>query len=453
MREMKKELLTAIIISALLISIVAGVQIVEVAKAEPRTIVVPTDYPTIKEAISNAVDGDTIYVKKGTYQESNIVVDKSILVEGEDKESTIVTSQSSQFIMMVNHSQVTITGLTLIAGNTQKPSVDVSIYTKTLVAVQIEKSQDCTISSNKIINSGTAIWLHSSSNNIIESNTLWDNYYGVDITGLSTNNFIRKNDISSSQVGVRFSDRNVNNTIVCANNITSAYTGLFYYFTSLNFVVGNHIAYNIDATHFVSSYSNVLHHNNFVYNTRDISEFSSYYDNVRVAYSINLWDDKKEGNFWSDYKGTANNGIGTTPYILNDFNRDNYPLLEVVDIRSYASYSSTELPYPNPTQPPSESPNPSSTTSLSPSPSSSPTPTPSPSPSPTPSLTPYSSPSGSPTQQPTLEPTQSAKPTIVPNNGIDPTLPLILGIVAVVIVAIVGLAVYFTKRRKMKTAN
>ena len=209
-------------------------------KAEARTIVVPTDYSTIKEAISNAVDGDTIYVKKGTYQESNIVVNKAVLVVGEDRESTIVTSQSSQFIMMVNHSQVTLTGLTLIASNTQKPNVDVSQYTKTLVAVQIEKSQDCNISSNKIINSGTAIWLHSSSNNIIESNTIWDNYYGVDITGISTNNFIRKNDISSSQVGVRFSDRNVNNTIVCANNITSAYTGLFYYFTSLNFVVGNH---------------------------------------------------------------------------------------------------------------------------------------------------------------------------------------------------------------------
>jgi parallel beta-helix repeat protein len=391
-------------------------------KAEARTIVVPTDYSTIKEAISNAVDGDTIYVKKGTYQESNIVVNKAVLVVGEDRESTIVTSQSSQFIMMVNHSQVTLTGLTLIASNTQKPNVDVSQYTKTLVAVQIEKSQDCNISSNKIINSGTAIWLHSSSNNIIESNTIWDNYYGVDITGISTNNFIRKNDISSSQVGVRFSDRNVNNTIVCANNITSAYTGLFYYFTSLNFVVGNHIAYNIDAAHFVSSYSNVLHHNNFVYNTRDISEFSSYYDNVRVAHSINFWDDKKEGNYWSNYKGTSNNGIGTTSYILNDYNKDNYPLIDKVDIRSYTSYSSTTLPYPSPTQPPTISPKSSPTPSLSP------------------SISPLSS--------PTLQPTVNTGPHV--NYGIN-TLLYILGIVAVVIIAIiilVGLLVYFKKRKR-----
>ena len=74
--------------------------------------------------------------------------------------------------------------------------------------------------------------------------------------------------------------------------------------------------------------------------------------------------------------------------------------------------------------------------------------------SPTPSQSPSPTPSIYPTLSPTLEPIQSATPTpsLGVLYGIDP-LPLILGIVAVVIVAIVGLAVYFTKRRKMKTAN
>ncbi len=41
-------------------------------KAEPKTITVPEDYQTIQEAIANAVNGDTILVQSGTYQENPI---------------------------------------------------------------------------------------------------------------------------------------------------------------------------------------------------------------------------------------------------------------------------------------------------------------------------------------------------------------------------------------------
>jgi hypothetical protein len=38
-------------------------------------------------------------------------------------------------------------------------------------------------------------------------------------------------------------------------------------------------------------------------------------------------------NYWSDYNGTDNNGdgIGDTPYIINDENQDNYPLMNPVE--------------------------------------------------------------------------------------------------------------------------
>ena len=418
----KKELILTIAMVFLLSFSTSGFQVI--VKADPRTIVVPTDYPTIKEAIGNAVDGDTIYVKKGTYQENNIVIDKSILVVGEDRESTIITSQSSQVMLLVNHSQVSITGFTLIASNTPKPTIDVSPYSKTVTAIQIQKSQYCNVSGNKIVNSGTAIWLESSSNNIIEANILWDNYYGVDITKISTNNIIRANDISANQVGIRFSDRRVNYTIVCANNITSSYTGLFYYFTSLNFVVGNYIAYNFDAIHFIGSYSNVLHHNNFVYNSKQVSDDSSYGDNVLVAYSVNILDDRKEGNYWSDYKGTGNDGIGATPYVLNKFNQDNFPLLGLVTIQEYSSYSSTQLPYPSPTQPPAPTPESS----------------PSPKPSSSPKLSPY--------------PTQSATPSSegLENSQIPSSLLILIAIIvlALSLIAVLGVLHYKKKQSKVK---
>ena len=390
-------------------------------KAQSKTIVVPDDYSTIKDAIFYAKYGDTVYIKKGTYQESNLIVDKAISIIGEDRESTIIIGQANSFMLLVNHRQVTISGLTLIASSTKQPTVSTIQYQKEIVAIQIEQAQNCNISGNKIVNSGNGVWLHSSSNNFIEGNTILDNYYGIDITGYSTHNFIRNNDISSSQVGIRFSDKNVNNTIVSANNITSAYTGLFYYFSSQNYVVGNYIAFNNDATHFVGSQGNVFHHNNFVDNLRDISKDSSYYD-IRIVKSINFWDDGKEGNYWSKYfdywskNGEGNNGIGTLPYELNEFNKDNYPLLELVNIESYASYASTTLPYPIPTQPPTISPKPS----------------------------PTSIPSPTQSRIPTLQPTANTGSQI--NYSLNP-LVYEIGIIAIAIVSIAGLMVYFKKHK------
>ena len=420
----KSKSFALILVALFLISIV--VLPPALVKAESKTIVVPDDYSSIKDAIFYANDGDTVYIKKGTYQESNLIVDKAISIIGEDREPTIIIGQANSFMVLVNHSQVTISGLTLIASSTKQPTVSTIQYQKEIVAIQIEQSQNCNISGNKIVNSGNGVWLHSSSNNLIEGNTILDNFYGIDITGYSTLNFIRNNDISSSQVGIRFSDKNVNNTIVSANNITSAITGLFYYFSSQNYVVGNYIAFNNDATHFVGSQSNVLHHNNFVDNSRDISKDSSYYD-IRIVKSINFWDDRREGNYWRKYfeywskNGIGNNGIGTLPYELNEFNKDNYPLLELVNIESYTSYSSTNLPYPTPTLSPLSSNNPTS-------------------------IYPTSPPTG----------TQSTTPTIEETNSESTTVPLsaFIAVIAVLALTVVALTVLlYRKHRKPISQN
>ena len=90
MRE--KTFMVTIIITALLISLVAGIQVVKIAKAESRTIVVPTDYSSIQEAINAATDGDTVFVKRGTYDET-LVLNKTISLIGEDRDTTIIEAQ------------------------------------------------------------------------------------------------------------------------------------------------------------------------------------------------------------------------------------------------------------------------------------------------------------------------------------------------------------------------
>jgi nitrous oxidase accessory protein len=48
--------------------------------ASSKTITVPTNYPTIAEAIGNATDGETILVKSGTYTEQTIEINKSLTI-------------------------------------------------------------------------------------------------------------------------------------------------------------------------------------------------------------------------------------------------------------------------------------------------------------------------------------------------------------------------------------
>ncbi|MGB8276073.1 MAG: flagellar motor protein MotB, partial [Alphaproteobacteria bacterium] len=58
--------------------------------AGSRTIVVPDDYPTISSAIGNATAGDTIFVKKGTYDEQTLIINKTLSLIGEDANNTII---------------------------------------------------------------------------------------------------------------------------------------------------------------------------------------------------------------------------------------------------------------------------------------------------------------------------------------------------------------------------
>jgi hypothetical protein len=52
-----------------------------------------------------------------------------------------------------------------------------------------------------------------------------------------------------------------------------------------------------------------------------------------------VFDDGKEGNYWSDYVGTDSdgNGKGDTPYLIDSDRKDNYPLMAPFDIFSVST--------------------------------------------------------------------------------------------------------------------
>ncbi len=70
---------------------------------------------------------------------------------------------------------------------------------------------------------------------------------------------------------------------------------------------------------------NLFYLNSFIDNARNVEE---YYPGL-PEFPINIWDNGTVGNFWSDYYGADNNGdgIGDTPYVIDENNQDNYPLM------------------------------------------------------------------------------------------------------------------------------
>jgi len=111
---MRKAVVGIILTLMILTSILTSALEILPVKAEPRTIIVPDDYPTIQAAVDAASDGDTIIVKAGTYIE-NVNVNKSLTIESENgAEVTIVQATNlNDHVFHVTANYVNIRGFTV----------------------------------------------------------------------------------------------------------------------------------------------------------------------------------------------------------------------------------------------------------------------------------------------------------------------------------------------------
>jgi len=174
------------------------------------------------------------------------------------------------------------------------------------------------------------IYLYQSSNNTISGNNMTANVIGID-SFESSHNIISGNNITNNERGILLSSHSSNNSVI-GNSITanSPGYGILLASSSNNSVVGNNIINNYRGVWLSSSSGNGIYHNNFVDNTYQID----------TTESTNDWDNgyPSGGNYWSNYNGTdlysgsyqnetGNDLIGDTPYVIDESNVDNYPLM------------------------------------------------------------------------------------------------------------------------------
>ena len=348
------------------------------ATATFRTIFVPDDYPTISSAIGNATDGDTIFVKKGTYRENPLETNKTLSLIGEGADSTkisfdppcteVTVSILEHYIFyedpikvyadgfqMSGFTVVTTGGYIVISGNGTKITGN-QILTELHIggsylnitgnkfsrAVFIGGSNSkisanigynmwingsfCDISLNSISGSDTATGIRFEGNFcLIHDNNITKAPYGrFSVEG--NDNIVYRNIVDDAAFGLAVSG---SNNSIYANRITNSGIGLENPERS-NIVYANYVASNgwgVNTGY--NSTTATLYHNNFISNTYQVSTIFS-------VYPTQYFDNGAEGNYWSDYHGKDANGdgIGDTPYVIDTNRSDRYPLMAPFDIDS-----------------------------------------------------------------------------------------------------------------------
>jgi parallel beta-helix repeat protein len=196
--------------------------------------------------------------------------------------------------------------------------------------IQLSNVTNVTIKNTKIEHTYDGVYIESASFIIVlENNITANSNDGIGVFD-SPNTLIARNSITSNGF---YGVENINSSYcsVSSNHIAAnTYFGIGIYYSINNNVTGNKIEDNYNGIELTYSADCNVYHNDFVNHTFQTS----------IVLSIAAWDDgfPSGGNYWSDYTGTdaysgpnqnqpGNDGIGDTPYICDQNNFDNYPLM------------------------------------------------------------------------------------------------------------------------------
>ncbi|GAA4800576.1 nitrous oxide reductase family maturation protein NosD [Litoribaculum gwangyangense] len=325
---------------------------------------------TLSEAIAQAKDFDTIIVKKGTYKEHDITINKPLTIIGENY--PVIDGELKGEIITIISDNVTVDGLFVINVGTS--------YTEDYAAIRVRKSKNFVIQNvvlenlffgiyieksnygkiyhNKIIgdaveeyNSGNGIQLWYSNYIEIEHNFVEHVRDGIYLE--FSNNCIIKNNVSEQNlryglhfmfsnddlyedntfenngagVAVMFSKKikMINNTF--KENWGTASYGMLLKEINDAEIIGNTFQENTIGINIEGSNRIVYKNNNFINNgwavkvrgacyTNSFLENNFLYNSFDISYNSKVNDNVFDRNFWSNYTGydLDKDGVGDVPY-------------------------------------------------------------------------------------------------------------------------------------------
>jgi len=196
--------------------------------------------------------------------------------------------------------------------------------------------QNITVHHLELTGNGHGILLAYTTDSTIYNNQITDNYSGIGLFA-SSNNYISTNNITDNDRGIQFSNASNFNS-VSTNVIANSTDGIFLFDSFQNTIVLNNITNNNVGIGLKDSSYNMIRGNYFINNKRQVYDVST--EDYSVTASTNTWNigHPTGGNYWSDYTGvdvksgenqdqTGSDELGDTPYIIDQNNQDNFPLM------------------------------------------------------------------------------------------------------------------------------
>ncbi|MGD6932620.1 MAG: right-handed parallel beta-helix repeat-containing protein [Candidatus Bathyarchaeia archaeon] len=233
-------------------------------------------------------------------------------------------------------------------------------------SIELQNSHNNTLTQNIVKASGcNGILLSGSAYNKIEKNVITST--GADKAGIRLElagceyNYIYENSITSEVYGV-YLRGGAENNVVFKNVVNQCKNGFFMICSRNNDFLANHISGSSEyAVNMGGSDFNRFFWNNFEGNTKVNENHQMYwwfFQNDTYYAEYNMYDNGREGNYWSDYTGSDTNGdgIGETPYHIYENFTDNYPLTTPydtstvqVDFKQWNPQTPTNTSPPTPT--------------------------------------------------------------------------------------------------------
>jgi len=337
-----------------------------------NTITVCTDceIKTVSEGVVLAADFDTLLIKKGTYKEFNILINKPLTLIGENY--PIIDGEDNGEIIRIVSDNVTIDGLFIINVGTSYTTdyaairvvqsenflIQNVVLEKLFFGIYLEKSNNGKVYHNKIIgdaideyNSGNGIQLWYSKNVVVERNIVQHVRDGIYLE--FSDNIIIKNNTSTDNLryGLHFmfSNDDIYSDNVFENNGagvavmfskrikmfgntfkknwgTAAFGMLLKEINdaeiSGNTFEENTIGINIEGSNRIEYNNNSFIRNGWAVKILGACYANSFtknnflYNSFDISYNSKLNDNVFDQNYWSSYTGydLDKDGIGDIPY-------------------------------------------------------------------------------------------------------------------------------------------